>query len=122
MSLIDLSAIGQKGLCKCVGKHVPLPTVVHKHHILPIYLGGGNDPSNFIYLCPTTHDNVHSLLRQYAKSNGRPPGAVCKHYSAFVEVLAARAWAEAKAAGVDRQTILNYKEPNKIALDDSDEV
>lgn len=103
---LELSIVGKENLCKCVSKHVPLPTVLHNHHIIPKYLGGSEDASNKVYLCPTTHDNVHSLLRAYAKHGGRPPGSVRKHYSEFVEDLAHRAWVGATAMGVTAEEIL----------------
>lgn len=34
-----------------------------RHHVVPVYLGGTDDPSNLVWLCPTTHTNVHELLR-----------------------------------------------------------
>ncbi len=105
MQPVEIAIVGNENLCKCVGKHVPLPTVLHSHHIVPVYLGGGDESSNRVYLCPTTHDNVHSLLRQYAKYKGRPPGSVRKHYSEYVEHLAERAWAGATSRAAIHEVI-----------------
>lgn len=34
----------------------------HKHHILPVFMGGGNEPDNFIVLTPEDHYNAHLVL------------------------------------------------------------
>lgn len=89
--------------CRCVGKHVPLPTLLHSHHIVPKYLGGSNDGFNLVWLCPTTHTNVHALIREYANHGGTPPGKIRKHYSEYVQQLAAQAWAGKKVMAVVRE-------------------
>lgn len=78
--------------CPCVTKHVPLPTVLHKHHIVPLSWGGPNTAENIIKICPNAHYNIHDLHRYYKWHNGRPPGHIRKHYSKFVEDLAQRGW------------------------------
>jgi hypothetical protein len=35
---------------------------LHKHHIIPKYLGGSNDPSNIILLTVEEHANAHKEL------------------------------------------------------------
>lgn len=87
--------------CKCVGKHVPLPMILNVHHVVPQYYGGETSHANLIKICPTTHDNVHELLREYDKLNGPPPGQFRKHYSKYVQTLAKIAW-QAKQAGSKR--------------------
>lgn len=96
MQPLELPVAGTDIVCPCVSKHVPRPTVLHNHHIVPKYLGGGNDKANLILLCPNSHDNIHSLLRQYGKFGGRPPGYIRKHYSEFVQDLAHRGWVGAQ--------------------------
>lgn len=49
--------------CACVWEHRPPVLELHRHHILPLYLGGPNTADNIVWLCPTTHTNVHELLR-----------------------------------------------------------
>jgi hypothetical protein len=49
--------------CQCRHPHRPEPLVLDQHHILPIEYGGPSVPSNQIWLCPTTHYNVHEILR-----------------------------------------------------------
>lgn len=88
--------------CQCVGKHVPLPTVLHRHHVIPKYLGGTDASDNLITICPTTHNSVHGLLRQYARFKGLPPGRIRKHYSQYVQDLAERGWSGA-VEGIDRR-------------------
>ena len=34
----------------------------HKHHILPVFMGGSNEPDNFIILTPEDHYNAHLVL------------------------------------------------------------
>lgn len=34
----------------------------HKHHILPVFMGGGNESDNFIVLTPEDHYNAHLVL------------------------------------------------------------
>lgn len=70
-------------LCKCVGKHIPKPMELHKHHIWPLGEGGPDNRENLLLLCPTTHANVHRLWRAYEKYNGRPPWDMLKNYSEY---------------------------------------
>ena len=37
-------------------------TLLHKHHILPKYMGGSDDPSNLIELTVTEHAEAHKKL------------------------------------------------------------
>lgn len=43
--------------------HRPAPLELERHHIQPRYLGGTDDLGNIAWVCPTTHTNVHELLR-----------------------------------------------------------
>lgn len=61
-------------ICSCVSKHVPLP----------IYLVKYEEE----YLCPSSYYNLLSLLEEFNRYGGTPPGWVCKHYSPFVRNLA----------------------------------
>ncbi len=50
--------------CLCVAEHRPSVLEYERHHVLPLYLGGADDPSSEIaWLCPTAHANCHELLR-----------------------------------------------------------
>lgn len=76
--------------CKCVIKHVPKPMELHKHHVWPISEGGPDSPHNLLWLCPTTHTNVHELWREYDKMNGRPSWATLMKYSAYCRMIVER--------------------------------
>lgn len=52
---------GQK--CLCIAVHNPEPLELNHHHIWPQEYGGPTVPENLVWLCPTTHTNVHELLR-----------------------------------------------------------
>lgn len=64
--------------CNCCSKHVPLPHLLHE--------------VNGEYVCPTSYTNMLSLLSEYRRHNGRPPGTVRKFYSEFVQRLAEQSW------------------------------
>ena len=49
--------------CHCVAEHRPPALELEEHHIWPRYLGGPDTPENRIFICSTTHGNVHELLR-----------------------------------------------------------
>ena len=66
-------------ICKCVNKHVPLPI-----ELKPLIMG-----EEVIYLCPTSFDNLMRLLEEYTSAGGRPPGSVRKHYSEYIQGIAA---------------------------------
>ncbi len=50
-------------VCRCVADHRPAPMELHRHHVLPLYLGGPDAEWNAVYICPSTHANVHEVLR-----------------------------------------------------------
>ena len=49
--------------CHCVTDHRPDPLELAKHRILPGEFGGTYAKANVVWLCPTTHVNVHEILR-----------------------------------------------------------
>ena len=54
--------------CLCVADHRPPPLEYEWHHVWPLSMGGDDTPvgqegGNGVWLCPTTHTNVHELLR-----------------------------------------------------------
>lgn len=53
-------------LCPCTPDHRPPYLETEEHHILPIYLGGPKD-GELVNLCPTTHTNVHEIIRLFLK-------------------------------------------------------
>lgn len=64
--------------CRCVGKHVPLPSTLY-------YIGHLTSGEN--YLCPTAYENLMAWEAEKRKHSGRPPGSVRKHYSDFIQNL-----------------------------------
>lgn len=78
--------------CRCVSNHNPNPMELNRHHIWPLGMGGPDTSDNIEWLCPTTHVNVHELLRAYEKYEGDPPWEIRKHFSPFVRTLAARGY------------------------------
>lgn len=79
-------------VCGCVTEHRPVPAELNQHHILPLAWGGADVTSNRVWICPTTHVNVHELLRAYAAVDGLPTWSVRSRFSAFTRALAAEGW------------------------------
>ena len=63
----------QEIVCKCVGKHVPLPTKTIEY--------------NGIQLCPTTYENVLEYKKMWEVLGVEPPGNIRKHFSEYVQDL-----------------------------------
>lgn len=49
--------------CLCSANHQPGVLELTIHHVWPLGEGGPDDPANEVSVCPTTHYNVHELLR-----------------------------------------------------------
>lgn len=49
--------------CVCVAEHRPPVMEFIEHHIWPTYMGGPDVESNRVFICATTHYNVHEILR-----------------------------------------------------------
>lgn len=82
--------------CICVGLHIPKPVELNLHHILPLSEGGDKTPGNEIWVCPTTHTNVHELLRHFYWTNGDVEWEVLKRCNAFTRALAKEGWRRIK--------------------------
>lgn len=50
-------------ICQCVSDHRPPVLEFERHHIHPLGLGGPDVPENTVWVCGTTHQNVHELIR-----------------------------------------------------------
>lgn len=50
------------GTCSVHGSHRPAYTGTEVHHILPLGMGGKDEPANRVDICPTGHTNIHSRL------------------------------------------------------------
>lgn len=91
--LMTINVIDNPGArCECVTDHNPNAVQLHVHHILPLSWGGAKEKANELLICPTTHDNVHRLLREYKKANGRPSWNVEKYFGVHARELAAEGW------------------------------
>lgn len=53
--------------CHCRTEHRPAPLELERHHIWPLGLGGPDVAQNVAWICPTTHTNVHELLRWFIR-------------------------------------------------------
>jgi hypothetical protein len=60
-------------VCICVKNHTPEPQELTGHHIHPLGMGGPDVPGNVVWLCPTSHYNVHEVLREWIRYKGEPP-------------------------------------------------
>jgi hypothetical protein len=87
-------------VCLCVADHRPKVVELHEHHILPLYLGGADEPNNRVWICPNTHAATHELLRLYLKGGGKPAAGVVDDYPVMARALAADGWARYKARQV----------------------
>lgn len=92
--------------CVCVSQHRPPPLELNVHHILPVFLGGPDVADNKITICPTTHANVHEILRlllqrgmltygEVAAANERP----VSRYAYALAVKGFRRWVVAHVIG-----------------------
>ncbi len=59
--------------CLCVSDHRPSVLEYQRHHIYPMGMGGLDEPSNIVEICPTAHVNIHEMLRLMLGA-GRPLG------------------------------------------------
>lgn len=50
-------------ICWCSSEHRPPVLEGEYHHIWPLGMGGPDSPDNRVYVCSTTHGNIHELLR-----------------------------------------------------------
>lgn len=55
-------------ICLCVAEHRPPPLEYFEHHVWPSGMGGPDTADNRVFVCPTTHANVHELLRMMVKA------------------------------------------------------
>lgn len=74
--------------CLCVAEHRPSPQELHRHHIWPLGMGGPDTEENVVWLCPTSHTNVHELLRAWVKYEGEPPWEIRRFFSPYIRDLA----------------------------------
>ncbi len=53
------------GVCICVKRHSPVcpPKSGEWHHIEPKAYGGSDEDENLVFVCGTTHNNIHVYIR-----------------------------------------------------------
>lgn len=79
----SVSADAQPNLCKCVGKHIPKPMAFYTYNLNPEQEAGGL----YVWLCPTSLDNVEKLWDLYERTGGRPEWELLKNYSEYARYL-----------------------------------
>lgn len=78
----------QGAVCVCVADHRPKAVELDEHHVLPRFLGGSDDASNRVWICPNTHRAAHEILRILLR-DGRVDGDVVDDYPRYARQLAA---------------------------------
>jgi len=78
--------------CRCVAFHRPKPTELHRHHIWPRSEGGPDTAANIVWVCPTTHTNVHEYLRELRRFGGVLPVGLANEYPRYTRRLAELGW------------------------------
>src|SRR5215217_4242255 len=63
----QLTSHDHGAICYCSKNHQPAPLELNRYHILPLENGGPNTADNVVWNCPTTHVNVHEILRLLIK-------------------------------------------------------
>ena len=90
-------------ICLCVKTHSPRPSILHSHHVWPLGEGGPNVKENLLWLCPTTHMNVHELWRVMDKLKGDVSPAQLPGYSRYVWAVVRRGWGLKTGALISRR-------------------
>jgi hypothetical protein len=74
--------------------HSPEPLNAAIHHVLPKSWGGPDVESNKVTICPTGHENVHTILNWFVKFGGpdEVPGDYRIRAGSTTWALALRAW------------------------------
>jgi hypothetical protein len=69
--------------CQCVASHSPIPLTTEGHHVLPQEwqkeLRGSVFDQRLIWLCGTTHNNIHVYLNLLR--DGKPLPATARGYT-----------------------------------------
>lgn len=78
--------------CLCVADHNPNVVTFHRHHIWPLGMGGPDEPSNTVLVCPTTHYAVHHLLREWVAAGRQPAWEIRRRFGTYARELAEEGW------------------------------
>lgn len=69
--------------CPCVGRHIPKPVMVEKHHVLPkqlqVKLWGVVRDNTTVPCCSNAHESIHALLDLLLAGKPMPPHANAYH-------------------------------------------
>lgn len=84
-------------VCRCVTRHVPQvdPHELERHHVWPLGQGGPNLDVNLLWLCPSTHTQVHRLWRFFQRYDGLPPTWITRTFSHYAREVVAEGWRQA---------------------------
>jgi len=61
---------------------------LHRHHVWPHAEGGPDTAANLVWVCPTTHTNVHEYLRELKRFGGVMPIGLTNDYPRYTRRLA----------------------------------
>lgn len=78
--------------CECVADHNPNVITFHQHHVWPLGMGGPDEASNLVLLCPTVHASIHHLLREFVRADGEPGWLITRHFGNYPRRLAAQGY------------------------------
>lgn len=79
--------------CACSSEHRPSVLEPHGHHMWPLYLGGPPHQATYVELCPTTHSDVHRILRAMVRAGSWLPRQRGEpRYSHHLATLGFQAW------------------------------
>lgn len=73
---------------------------VHRHHVWPLGEGGPDREDNVIYVCPTGHDAIHELLREWIRNHGEPSWEIRRRYHPKERFFAKLGWERIVRAGL----------------------
>ena len=98
----------QSHRCTCVRAHNPDPLQLNRHHIVPKELGGASVDDNLVWVCPTTHASVHTILQAFLTAGKQLTQAQYKAQNQTTRAIPRQAWSlavmgyMAHVAGRDR--------------------
>lgn len=89
-------------VCACQADHRPAPMELERHHVWPLGMGGPDEDWNIAWVCPTTHTNIHEMLRAFLRLGPLTWGEVVEatsvpvnRYAYHLAVTGYQRWAQA---------------------------
>ena len=81
--------------CQLHISHSPEPLNSATHHILPLSWGGADIVANKLVVCPTGHENLHTVLNWFVRFKGTElPWEYRRRIGSTTWSYALRAWDE----------------------------